>query len=81
MKAKLVLLFSVFLMLAAITIAALFSYFKYPSFVRDSLDILSSKLSYNYGLTECVADSSDKQWHLICSPKNQGATLDFIVKP
>lgn len=61
--------------------AFLYFYHNPPSYIRDAVAGVSSKMSYSYGLSECVADMKNNDWELICSPESEAASLEFIVKP
>lgn len=83
MKFKILALMCISLLTVGLLLTGVYVFFKYPSYVSDAIETLSSKMSYNYGPSQC--DASKKSidlWYLECKPENnESKTLEFIVRP
>lgn len=71
------------LLLTGVLLTGVYGFLKYPSYVSDAIEKVSSTISYNYGPSQCDASKkSTDLWYLECKPDNgESDTLEFIVRP
>lgn len=81
MKIRTIFLYAVPLLLVAGIAYGNFHDSKTPDYVRDAMDSVSNKMSYNYGITKCKANQHDvDQWNISCSSVNTPNALTFTVQ-
>lgn len=82
MKLKYILCSSMLLMLMCTSAYAVFSSNKYPDYIQDSIDKVSTSMSNSYGESHCDAfRKSETLWYLDCKPESENITLEFEVYP